>query len=417
MANLRESLAKLGGFSAAPLMVSVASVVSVPLLLTSVGESVWVSIAVGQAVGDLARSLVAWSWNSVGLTVIAKLSPEQRVAYYLDSIAPRLLLLLPALVAVTIFAVLWPLEYSLLAWLSAVAGAIFGLNGTWAFIGSREPMLLVLFNSLPRAFSIVVGALLTFFTAQGIWFPLALILGNLAAAVGPTAKMMSRRRQLQVVWKPANIQAVVRLLRSNFSGFTVGFLMAARMSAPVMLAPLVVPAGAGVVALAEKIIRWANTGLTPAMQFIQTGIPSAPGADMQKALVGVRRAWMSAPVVGLVVAVGTPMAASVLSNGQILIGTGGALAVGLIVMSIFAGNVVGNGALVVLGKVGLVAKIALVGLLILLAVGLALPPVAGDYAVIFGFAASEVFICMALTAIVLSLANRQRPPREYRGNS
>jgi len=56
-------------------------------------------------------------------------------------------------------------------------------------------------------------------------------------------------------------------------------------------------------------------------------------------------------------------------------------------------------------------------LMILLAAAFALPPVAGDYAVIFGFAASEIFICTTLTVIVLSLANRRGPSKEHRGKS
>lgn len=393
---------KLGGFGFAPLLVSLASVVSVPLVLAGIGSGPWVSIAVGQAVGDVARSVVAWSWNSTGLTAIAKMTPQERIQYYFASLAPRLLLLIPVLLLLVVFVMVWPLESQILALLSAVSGAVFGLSGAWVYIGSREPRPLIVYNSVPRAVSTVVGSVMVTITHIGWFFPAMLIIGNLTAVVWTNRDMKNRQRKLGVKLEKFNFRKSLRVIANNASGFVVGFFLTLRMSAPVMIAPIIAPGGAAVVALADKIIRWVNTGLTPLMQFVQTGIPLGDQSVARKVGRGVKVAWIAFPVILVLVFVFAPIVAHLVSANQVHFSTLEFAALSLICAALFTGNVIGNGALVFLNKVGLVARVAVAGLIMLLALSLVLMQAFESHSVIMAFSLSEFCVCLILSSVALA---------------
>lgn len=402
MNRLTSVATKLGGFGFAPLLVSLASVISVPLVLAGIGSGPWVSIAVGQAIGDVARSVVAWSWNSTGLTAIAKMSPEERIKYYFASIAPRLLLLVPVLILLVLFVMLWPLESRILALLSAFSGAVFGLSGAWVYIGSREPKPLIFLNSIPRAASTIMGAVLVAVSHIGWFFPALLIVGNLVAVSLTNRDMRKRQNSLGVVLESFKLKQVLRQISENASGFVVGFFLTLRMSAPVLIAPVIAPDGAAVVALADKIVRWVNTGLTPLMQYVQTGIPLGNSTTSRKVKRGVNVAWIAFPLIFVLVFVFAPIVSRLVSANQVHFSTLEFVALSAICASLFTGNVIGNGALVFLNRVSSVARVAVAGLALLLVLSVALMQIFESHSVIIAFSLAELCVCLILTSIALT---------------
>lgn len=400
MRRLAKMLANLSGFGIAPLLVSVASIASVPILLTTVGESAWLSIAIGQAMGDLARSVTLWGWNSVGLTTIARLDRAQRVQYYLDSIPPRLMLLVPVTLILFILSFVWPVEDPLAMFVMAMAGAIFGLNGTWIFIGSREPRNLIIFNAVPRSLSIIAGSLITFIIPSSVLFGLFSIAGNIVAAVAPTMLLMRRAKRMNLVITWPSVRDSIQAILNGFAGFSVGFVMAARMSVPVIVTPLVAPAAGPTIALAEKFIRWSNTGMTPLIQYIQTGIPRGSRSLSSRILRGTTVTWMLALLTGTTVALLVPFGSEVMSNSTIHLDWRVGCLIGIVIAMIFVSSVTGNASLVLLGRIGAVARCALIGLAILVSLTVLLANTFQTNGTMIAFAAAEVFIALYLTIML-----------------
>jgi O-antigen/teichoic acid export membrane protein len=365
MGRIRSAFLGVGAFGLAPLLVSVASIISVPVMLAQLGQDVWVSVAIGQAAGELGRSVTIWGWSSVGLAVFSSLGTKERILYFLDSIPPRLLLFCLCCIGIGISVVIMPVPSSMAYGSMAVAGALQGLTGALAFIGGREAKNLILYNALPRAGGILLGTALLFPIPRVEVFALCTILGNLAAAFVPWLIFRSRRRALGLERNRLSLREICRSIREGFSAFLIGFIATSRMSLPVLLVPVIAPSAAPMIALADKFLRWGNTGLTPVMQYAQTGIPRAAGRLDEKARRGTRLVALGGALVALLSIPVAILLAPVMSSGQIQFPVLAGVFIGAALGLLFISAVTGNATLVLLGRTGTVARGSLVGLLAL----------------------------------------------------
>lgn len=369
--NFKSTVLGVGAFGLAPFIISIASILAVPIMISQLGSALWLSIAVGQAAGELARAVTIWGWNSVGLARVSAMTDHERTKYYLESIPPRLVLFTICTLILIGSAFIVPVTSAVSYGLVAVAGALLGLSGAWAFIGAREPKLLILIDSLPRALTIGLAALLLLFIPQPEIFGILTLAGNLIAVTLPVIIYKKRQSTSELDIEKTSFGGIRKQIRSGFSAFTIGFVMTARMSLPVLLSPSLIPAYADVIALADKFLRWGNTAITPVMQYVQTGIPRISGTLGHKARKGTRLAIIIGCGLAALSSIATLLIAPLVSDQQIHLPPLVCIQVGLVLGLVFVSSVTGNSTLVILGKTGTVAKGATFGLI---AMGLLIIP-------------------------------------------
>lgn len=394
--------------STSALSVSLATIISIPVVLAAIGATAWVSIAVGQAIGELVRVVVIWGWNSIGLTVVAALDPGGRVSYYAGSLVPRAGLYVVTASVGAAVAYLTPTASPTTAALTAVAVGLYGLSGGWVFIGGREPVHMVVLDAIPRALSILAAALAVHVTRESIAFPATTMVGTLLAISIPFAVLRRRASRIGVPFALEVSSAPARL-RQGAPAFTSAFVLALRLMAPVILAPYLAPAGAAAVALGDKFLRWSNTAMTPVMQTLQVHIPVGSAPLAQRIRRGIITAWIIGGALGVFVAAAVPWLSPILSHGEIRLHASLSVPLGFVVMTIFVAGITGNSSLVLLGEIRQVMRSALAGLTVM---AVAFPLLAWRYGAVgafWGLALAELTVTIWQLAAVVRALRRHEP--------
>jgi hypothetical protein len=408
---MRRILNLLGGaglLGLSPLIVSLTTLISVPIVLGVLGSTVWLSIAVGQAIGELARVVVIWGWNSIGLTIVAAKDRPDRVRYYLDSLVPRLLLLIPAGIIAVIVAYVMPLVSHDGAALMALVGAVYGLNAGWAFIGGREPIAYLVWDSTPRALSTLVASAAIFIVPTAAAFGWINLLGSVAAVGIPAFIMVRRARELKVPLTIPKWSETWAALVRGAPAFGSGFILVLRMSFAVVVAPIISPVAGVTVALGDKFFRWTNTGMTPLMQALQVRIPLGSQPLEYRIRRGLLTAWVIGPLFGAAVALIMPSASSLISHGQIPLSFEISIPLGIAVAMVFIAGITGNSALVLLGRIRNVLQGAIIALIVLSSTFVPLTIAFGAAGSFFAFALSESTVTVYQQIVVWTALRRLR---------
>jgi hypothetical protein len=414
---MRRALRLIGGIGLlgmSPLLVSLATFLSVPIILGVLGPEIWLAIAVGQAIGELSRVVVIWGWNSIGLTVVAAKTTPERVRYYLDSIAPRLILLVPVSAIAIVVSIFMPVVDQERTALMALVGAVYGMNAAWAFIGGREPLSYLLWDAAPRAGSILIASLALLVIPSAALYGWINLIGSVVAVGVPALIFVRRAKKLEVPirWQPWS-DVVASLIRGA-PAFGSGFVMVLRLSFAVVAAPIISPVAGVAVALGDKFLRWSNTGMTPLMQALQVRIPRGSQPLPFRLRRGLVIAWIVGPAIGTVVAVTLPWASSLLSHGQIALGFDIAIPVGIAISLVFIAGITGNSALVLLGRVRSVFHGAVLALVVLSASFVPLTLTFGASGSFWALALSETTVTV-YQFIVVRTALRTRRRQEESG--
>lgn len=392
MKKIKDTVLKIGAFGLAPVIISVASIISLPIILHKLGEGVWLSIATGQTAGELARLITIWGWNSVGLSVAASLGERERIKYYLNSIPARVFLFIVSTAIIGIFSYFMPVESKIGFFLMAMAGNILGLAGSWIYIASRDARRLILFDSVPRTAGIIVGALLLLVIPSVYTVALSIIIGNFIATIIPAVHHLMLKKKYDIGLERLTLSSLIQSIQRGFSAFVIGFVMSLRMSLPVLLSPVLIPDSAAVVALADKFMRWGNTGMTPVMQFVQTGIPRFKGSLKEQINRGTKITLVASLSMFILATLATFMLSPLMSAGTIDVSFAMACIVGSILGMVFITTVVGNTSLVLLGKVGTVAKGSVIALVVLVAMVSPAAAAWGAVGIMLAYALSELGI-------------------------
>ncbi|MEL5992362.1 hypothetical protein ACOKGD_13110 [Microbacterium phosphatis] len=400
--------ASAGMLSLAPLLISGATFISVPILLGTLGTDLWVSIAIGQAIGEIARALVVWGWNSIGLTVVSPMEPAERLRYYFASLLPRFLVLIPVAIGCVVAAYAIPSEDPASAVRMAFVGAVYGLTGGWLLIANREPLLMVICDALPRAASILIASVMLLFIPSPDVYGWTNILGSVVAVAAVYTLAVRRSRAAGVTPGFGTFSAALAALRHGLPIVGSGLVMVLRISFAVLAAPFLAPAATEVIALGDKFFRWANTAMTPVLQTLLVRIPRMTGSPAHRAVRGLQVAWLGGLLVGAASAAVIVPASSLISHGLIQLDVLTAIPIGIAVTMVFVAGVTGNSVLVMLGRVRQVFAAAVTALIVLVATAAILGPIFGSTGVFWAFAAAETTVVVYQTVAVFRELRRQR---------
>ena len=179
----RGALIRLVVFAGLPLLSAASPILVIPSLTAALGAPGWGAIAVGQSVGTFGALLVSFGWAIEGSSRAAASDAADRRQLYRDSVGSRSITAAAALPAVVLIACLVPTTHPSDAAVMALATALSGALPTWYFIGTGQPVLLALFDTVPRVLAAVVAAVVLPFVPEGWVYPTILLSFTLISAV------------------------------------------------------------------------------------------------------------------------------------------------------------------------------------------------------------------------------------------
>lgn len=389
-----------GALAIAPLLISIASVISVPVILSARGESFWVSVAVGQALGEIGRAVTIWGYGG-RIAYVSSLHPEERARFYEISVRLRGIVFVLTMPILCLVAWFIPVSNPLVSILMVVAGCTYGLGASWMFVATSSPKDLVIFDALPRGFGIAFGAFtLLFFSGQGseVIYGAFVILGGVLGAVMAWWK-------LSLNGKVRNTFAISRTniwteAVEGLPGLTYTLALTTRLSLPVTLVPILVTSSGAVLALGDKLLRWLNTGFTPIVQLLQTKVLRGEGTAREM----IRRATWLSFILGTLVALVSTIVIPVLSNivgvGQVKIDLLSALPLGIALGSIALTTVLGLSVLPMLESRRTTMPAALVSVAALLVFLPILSSRFGEVGAFWALALAEIIIATMQSFVI-----------------
>jgi O-antigen/teichoic acid export membrane protein len=164
---------------------AISPLIALPLITRAAGPDGFAEIAIGQALGTLAATIITFGWAVRGPVEAARSSHPARV--FRASIVVRganSLLVLPLVAVVGAFAS--HADDHSLAIVSALAFSLQGLSLSWYAVGVGRPLLSLIFDAVPRIVLNLAGALAALLTATPLLYPAILLVGTLAAFLAAT---------------------------------------------------------------------------------------------------------------------------------------------------------------------------------------------------------------------------------------
>ena len=232
-----------------PLISAMAPLLVLPVLVRYVGTEAWAGIAIGQAIGTGASTLVMIGWPVVGPAVLAGDKSRGR-SLYTESLISRLTvfcLMSPAAVALTV--TLAPTEAWLEAGLMALAQSMLGLAPTWFFVGTGQPASIARFDTIPRVAATALAALLIVFFPWAWIYPTALLVVPAVLLVIVSVPLWERGRL-------APLRTTVRVLRGQWAAALASAQFAVNSALPIALVAAVAPAIIVPFAALDRLMRY-----------------------------------------------------------------------------------------------------------------------------------------------------------------
>lgn len=200
-------LSRLTGFTLLPLIGLVLPLVLMPTAARIVGVDGWSSALAGTAIGAFASTIILWGWNVDGPVLVARTMDDGlRATIYARSMRTRIILgtvVLPAAILIAMVNAL-PGHASSAAAMT-LATAMAGFSPAWFGIGAGSPVLLVLYDTLPRVLATLASVPLMLWTAS-LWpYPILIVLATVVSLV-----IFGRRHAEAAWWRPGPLRLVWR---------------------------------------------------------------------------------------------------------------------------------------------------------------------------------------------------------------
>jgi hypothetical protein len=293
----RAPIINLAGFGLTTGLLAIASIASIPAMVSASGPGSWGAIALGQGVGGIAALVVGYGWAVTGPSTIARSSVGEQLNEYADSVRVRLALFLPcAAIAALVASVISP-RYPLFTAAGAISATAVAFSAGWFFAGLSRPFLLLGLETFPRVVSTGIGVVLMRSGASAIAGLACMTAGMILAFAIVTAWVFRNYGRLGAQRIPTPTR---ELLRSRREGIAVMLGAQLFFSAPLAIVSIAAPAQQPVYALADKIRQLVSAGLGPLVMVFQGWVPQR-GSDVIRRRATIALGYAAA--LGLVVIV------------------------------------------------------------------------------------------------------------------
>lgn len=242
------------------------TLVSIPVLLAHAGAELWAALAVGQAIGAAAMTVIGYGWGVSGPAELAKTPPAHRPQLFTLAMASRGVVAVFALTAAVLAAVALPTASTSLAAAGAISMAVMGFSATWYFVGEGDPVPLIIWETAPRVAGLGVGLVCVAVGGAIVWFPVLHAAGVLVSIVLCWVRICGR--QLFATAASLDLTTVRRVLGGQFPTAVLSGLEAVAKSLPLPLMTFAAPALAPAFAVLDKVQRQSITGMGPITHII-----------------------------------------------------------------------------------------------------------------------------------------------------
>ncbi|MEX1078674.1 MAG: polysaccharide biosynthesis protein [Homoserinimonas sp.] len=212
---------RIVAFAGLPFLSLITPFLFLPILARVAGADAWLAIAVGQSVGAFLALVVALGYNTVGPTMVALATLEEKPTILRRSILARALLFVPcAVIAVTVAMLIAPEGHRIEAGAMSLAMALTGLSSAWYMIGLGRAALIVFYEILPRIIATAIAAVVLLAWGHVIWYPLLLIAAAITSVMWYLLRTVGMSALLQR--RPREIRSVIAFNRSAMATELVG---------------------------------------------------------------------------------------------------------------------------------------------------------------------------------------------------
>lgn len=303
------------GYGLSVALSAVVTLISIPILVGSVGADSWAALVVGQAVGTGAAVLIGFGWGTTGPTHIARAQPDLRRTIYLESFLARILLSVPILSAAVVITLFVARTVPVEAAANALGYGATGLLSGWYFTGVSRPYMFLLLDTAPRVLGAGLGIAVVAAGAPLGWFLGSQLAGIVAGILLSTLFITGRKSPPDGRLSNRNPRIV---LREQSHGLVIAIVAASISSIPAVLVSTLAPASLPAYALCDKLLRFGTTAFAPIVQFLQGWVPRSSIAETQ---ARVRRAFYSGSSLAVIGGIGflvlAPFLAKFLSSGKV----------------------------------------------------------------------------------------------------
>lgn len=326
--------------------------VSLPPLINAVGGEMWSRLAVGQAIGGFAGTVVALGWGVTGPAQVASVGSRiEQVQIFTDSIYSKAVVGIPVFAgSVLLSRTLAPGAPFVLLALACLSTAVMGLAPTWFFVGCGDGLSLVLLDTVPRIVPALVAWGFVGFGADPRWgFGIQAV--AVVGATGLCWMVVTRGRDLR-----RSMPRVLEVIRDQRHGLATQVGYSAFMYSALPMFHVVGGPGLPVFAIADRVQKQLVTAAIPLGNVLVARLPQQvalleePGGRARFA----RARSFDLGLIGFVCAMGAWMIGKplirVLSHGQIAVGW---LVVVLLGLTLGAGVVSLIAPTMLLGPLGL----------------------------------------------------------------
>ena len=382
---------KLGGFTL-PVMLSAAiGVVTVPMLLASLGADAWGQVYLAQAAGQIAGVLVSFGWGVTGAAMIAGTSVSKRRAMLFQSLWIRLALFATIAPFVVLGLLLLTRGDIVISVLGGLTYLVPWLGASWYFIGEGSPLRLLVFDTIPNVLGTVIGVILAALTGNTALFLIFQAIGYLAGAIGGTA--IALRGQPRAEWDTSGVKHWRRTLVDQRSSVITSATTTLYTNVPLLAVQLFVRELQPVFALAHMMYKYSIVVFTPIQQYFQSWVPQDNKLLQSRARFAAISATSIAVMGGALLAILGPALAQLLAPDAVVpLSFSLTLPFGVAVAAVAANSVIGLACLVAFRKIDAIARATVLGA----AVGVPSAIVAAAFqslaAVAWTFAAAEVLV-------------------------
>lgn len=330
------------------------TLLTIPTVIRTAGPSAWTAIALGQAIGGVGMTIVAFGWAVSGPADVGNLPPGDRGAYFTKVVAARAILAVPVFAGCYLVCALVPGIDAPLAGVASIAAAGVGMNAVWFFVGTGQPLKLLLYDTAPRVGSMLLGIVLILTGAPTILLPVVQALGVFAGVL--VSWLSVSGSDIPRDLRRLTIAEIGRSIAGQTSGVGFGLLGAFVMYLPLPVVAVVAPDAANAFAVIDKVQKQLSTAAVPFGNMVVASMAQRlRDPDRTGPLAVARRSSLEALVVaaccgGIALLVATALG-TWLSAGSVEITPFVAALVAAVVALTFVGRTLPPAVLAPLGRV------------------------------------------------------------------
>lgn len=338
---------------------ALATVFSIPVMISAQGLDAWTPIGVGQTVGSVIAPLLGLGWAVTGPAAIARADAGERGRIYRDSLLLRLICFTPTLGAGAIVAASLASDNYVAAIVGMASGAIAAIDASFFYLGTGQLWHVFTLTFAPRFLGTIAGcATIIFFDAPAVAVPCGILVGGaLGTALASTLITRSHPRPAQ------RTRTLFGLLRGQTAPVVSGLAGSIFLLVPTACVSVLAPATLSAFVLYDRLTKQVLTLGAPLFTFLQGWVPR--GSDVNDRSQRMRRAFQLTSMLALAVLMSFALlggsATSLLSAGQVKAGLLTSIVMGLAVALSLFESLVSRIALVVSDRVRAMSSIAVIG--------------------------------------------------------